>query len=96
MQFWAALNRTVGNVAAGYVSALVAGRRDVALSFGLKIGLTIGGVTLAGGSCTPLIEWMADRMPERRMGVVGVGLILVGFSLQSVQYWFALLDVAVR
>jgi hypothetical protein len=96
MQFWAAVNRTVGNVAAGYVSALIAHRRDVALSFGLKIGLTIGVVTLVGGSCTPLIEWMADRMPERRMGVVGVGLILVGFSLQSVQYWLTLLDVSVR
>ena len=32
-------------------------------------------------------------MPERRMGVVGVGLILIGFTLQSVQYWAALLDV---
>jgi hypothetical protein len=30
------------------------------------------------------------------MGVFGVGLIIVGFSLQSVQYWLALLDVSVR
>ena len=30
------------------------------------------------------------------MGVFGVGLILIGFSLQSVQYWVALLDVTVR
>jgi hypothetical protein len=30
------------------------------------------------------------------MGVFGVGLILVGFALQSVQYWLALLDVSVR
>jgi len=26
----------------------------------------------------------------------GIGLILIGFSLQSVQYWVALLDVTVR
>jgi hypothetical protein len=30
------------------------------------------------------------------MGVFGVGLILIGFSLQSVQYWVALLDVRVQ
>jgi hypothetical protein len=30
------------------------------------------------------------------MGVFGVGLILIGFALQSVQYWVALLDVSIR
>jgi hypothetical protein len=35
-------------------------------------------------------------MPEKRMGVFGVGLILIGFALQSVQYWLVLLDVTVR
>jgi hypothetical protein len=29
------------------------------------------------------------------MGVFGVGLILTGFALQSVQYWVALLDVSI-
>ena len=41
----------------------------------------------------PFVEWMADHVPEKRMGVFGVGLILIGFALQSVQYWVALLDV---
>jgi hypothetical protein len=43
----------------------------------------------------PLVEWGADRVPEKRMGVFGVGLILTGFALQSVQYWVALLDARV-
>ena len=30
------------------------------------------------------------------MRVFGVGLILIGLALQSVQYWVVLLDVAVR
>jgi hypothetical protein len=30
------------------------------------------------------------------MGVFGIALILVGFSLQSVQYWVSLLDVSIR
>ena len=50
-------------------------------------------VTAIVGAGTPFIEWTADHGPERRMGVLGIGLILIGFTLQSVQYWVALLDV---
>jgi hypothetical protein len=39
---------------------------------------------------------MADHVPERRMGAFGVGLILIGFTLQSAQYWAVLLNVTVR
>jgi len=93
---YAGINRTVGAVAAAYVSALVAHRRDVALSFALKVGLAIGIVTTVSSAFTPVIEQVADRLPQRSMGVSGIGLILIGFTLQSVQYWVALLDVAVK
>ena len=53
-------------------------------------------VTAIAGACTPFVEWTADHVPEKRMGVFGVGLILIGFTLQSVQYWVALLDVTIR
>jgi hypothetical protein len=96
LQLLAAVNRTVGYAAAGYISALVSHQRANALSVGGKAGLVIGVVTLISGSCTPFVEWMADRVPEKRMGVLGVGLILVGFALQSVQYWLTLLDVSTR
>ena len=66
------------------------------MAVGLKAGLAIGVVTAIAGSFTPFVEWTADHVPERRMGVFGVGLILAGFTLQSVQYWVALLDVTVR
>lgn len=90
-QFLAALNRTVGYAIAGYVSALIAHQRDKGLALGLEAGLLIGAVTVIVTACTPFIEWTADRLPERRMGVIGVGLILIGFMLQSAQYWVALL-----
>ena len=96
LQLLAAVNRTVGYAITGYVSSLVAQHREHAVAVGLKAGIVIGVVTGVSGSCTPFIEWMADHLPERRMGVLGVGLILTGFSLQSVQYWMALLDVSVR
>ncbi len=95
-QVLAAVNRAVGYTAAGYISALVAQQRANALSVGVKAGLLIGVVTVIAGTCTPFIEWSADHVPEKRMGVFGIGLILIGFALQSVQYWVALLDVGVR
>jgi hypothetical protein len=94
-QLLAAVNRTMGYTAAGYAAAIAAHQRVGALSVGLKTGLVIGVVTAVAGSCTPFVEWYADHAPERRMGVFGVGLILTGFALQSVQYWLTLLDVSV-
>jgi hypothetical protein len=92
----AAANRTVGYAAAGYICSLIAGDREHAFTVGLQAGLAIGLVTVMVGPCTPFIEWIADHVPERRMGVFGILLILIGFSLQSSQYWAALLDVTVR
>jgi len=95
-QFLAALNRTVGYTIAGYVSALAAQQRANALNVGLRAGLALGVVTAVVGACTPFIEWSADHVPAKRMGVFGIGLILIGFALQSVQYWLVLLDVGIR
>ncbi len=95
-QLLAAANRAAGYMVAGYISSLVAQQRVHAIAVGLKAGLAIGMVTVISGSCTPFVEWAADHVPERRMGVFGVGLILIGFMLQSVQYWLALLDVNIR
>ena len=95
-QSLAALNRTAGYAAAGYISALTSHQSVHALRVGLTAGLAIGVVTAAAGVFTPFVEWGADHVPERRMGVFGVGLILVGFALQSVQYWVTLLDAGVR
>jgi hypothetical protein len=94
--FLAAVNRTVGYAVTGYVSSLVAHQREHAIATGLKAGLAIGVVTAIAGSCTPFVEWTADHVPAKRMGVFGVVLILIGFTLQSVQYWATLLDVTIR
>lgn len=86
----------VGYGVAGYLSALAAGLRADALNVGVKVGLMVGLVTVIIGAYTSFIEWRADHVPEKRMGGFGLGLILVGFMLQSVQYWVVLLDVSVR
>ena len=94
-QFLAAVNRTVGYAVTGYVSSLVAQHKEHAIAIGLKAGLVIGVVTAIAGSCTPFVEWTADHVPEKRMGVFGVGLILIGFALQSIEHWLVLLDVSI-
>jgi hypothetical protein len=92
-QLLGAVNRTVGYAIAGYISALIAQQRANALGVGVRAGLMMGVVTAIVIACTPFIEWTADHMPQRRMGVLGIALILIGFTLQSVQYWVALLDL---
>jgi hypothetical protein len=96
VQFVGVVIRTFGYTAAGYISALAAHQRANAAGVAVRAGLALGVVTAIAGTCVPLVEWGADHVPAKRMGVFGVGLILVGFTLQSVQYWLALLDVSIR
>jgi hypothetical protein len=95
-QFLAAVNRTVGYTATGFASAWIAHQHAAALTEGLTAGLAIGLVTAVFSGCISFVEWGVDHVPEKSMGVFGVALILLGFSLQSVQYWLVLLDVSVR
>ena len=66
---------------------------DHAWSFAIRVGLVTGTITSVLQTVNPYIEHYADNLPERRLGVFGIGLILCGFALQSVRYWLALFDV---
>ena len=92
----AAANRTAGYAVTGYLSSLIAGQPDHAIAVGLKAGLTIGVVTAVVNASMPFVEWTIENMPDRRFGVLGVVLILCGFSMQSLQYWIAVLDIPIR
>jgi len=87
-----AITRTIGYLVAGYLGALAAGQRANSLGIALRVGLTIGLVVAILSAFTSFIEWGSDHVPQKAMGVFGVGLILVGFLLQSFQYWAALFD----
>lgn len=95
-QWLAALNRTVGYAIAGYISAAIAHHRMHALMFGVEVGLGIGVVTALAIGVAPYVEWFSETLPERMLGAFGVGLIFVGFGLQSIQYWVSLFDVPVK
>jgi hypothetical protein len=95
-QLWSGIERAIGAIAAGLIcSALIhpVGHDD--WLFALHIGVTSGLTTTIGITFNPFIEYYADNLPERRMGVIGIALILIGFSLQSLQYWLALFDVRI-
>ena len=58
-QFLATVNRTFGYGIAGYISAVVAQQRWIAVTVGVKDGLLIGAVTAVVITCTPFIEWLS-------------------------------------
>lgn len=92
-QFWGTVVRTIGYIATALICSAFIHHVDHAWAFAIRVGLVTGIVTGVGVTVNPYIEYYADNLPERRLGVFGIGLILCGFALQSLQYWFALLDV---
>jgi len=79
--------------AAGIVAGWLASSTSVWL--GLRLGLAAGVVSALIGLFSPTIEWRIDNLPERRLGMVGLSLILAGVVLQSVQYWLTVFEVPV-
>jgi len=94
-QFWGTVVRTVGYTGSALICSVLIHHVDHAWTFALHVGIVTGLVTGVGITVNPFIEYYADNLPERRLGVFGIGLILCGFALQSLQYWLALFDVRV-
>ena len=92
-QFWSTVVRTFGYIATALICSHLVHHLDHPWSFAIRVGLVTGIVTGVGQTVIPYIEYYADHLPERWMGVFGIGLILCGFALQSLQYWLTLFDV---
>jgi hypothetical protein len=92
-QFQGTVVRTVGYILTALICSAFIHHVDNAWSFAIRVGLVTGIVTGVGVTVNPYIEYYADNLPERRLGAFGIGLILCGFALQSIQYWLALFDV---
>jgi len=94
-QFWGTVVRTIGYTVAALLCSAFIHHVDHAWLFAIRVGLVTGLVTGVGATVNPYIEYYADNLPERWLGAFGIGLILCGFALQSVQYWLTLFDVHV-
>jgi hypothetical protein len=92
-QFWGTVIRTIGYIATALICSTFIHHVDHPWLFAIRVGLVTGVVTAVGAMVNPYIEYYADSLPERRLGIFGIGLMLCGFALQSVQYWLALFDV---
>ena len=92
-QFWGTVLRTVGYTAAALICSAFVRHVEHAWLFAIRVGLVTGLVTGVGATIIPYIDYYADNLPERWLGAFGIGLILCGFALQSVQYWLTLFDV---
>ena len=92
-QVWGTVLRTIGYIATALICSSFVHHVDHAFRFALRVGLVTGIVTGVGATVNPYIEYYADNLPERRLGVFGIALLLCGFALQSLQYWLALFDV---
>jgi hypothetical protein len=92
-QFWGTVVRTIGYMVTALICSAFIHHVDHAWLFAIRVGLVTGIVTGVGATINPYIEYYADNLPERRLGVFGIGLMLCGFALQSLQYWLALFDV---
>jgi len=92
-QFWGTVTRTAGYIASALACSAFIHPLDHPWSFAIRVGLVTGIVTAVGVTFNPYIEFYADNLPERRLGAFGIGLILCGFAMQSLQYWLALFDV---
>lgn len=91
--FWGTVVRTIGYIATALICSAFVQHIDHVWSLAIRVGLVTGIVTGVGVTINPYIEYYADNLPQRWLGVFGIGLILCGFALQSLQYWLALFDV---
>ncbi len=65
----------------------------VVVIFGLFLGAPAGAVV---GGISRYVFWWANSLPERRMQVIGVILILVAFVAQAVEPVTGLFDIPIR
>jgi hypothetical protein len=92
-QFRGTVIRTLGYMATALACSAFIHHVAHAWAFAVRVGVVTGIVTGVGITVNPYIEYYADNLPARRLGAFGIGLILCGFALQSLQYWLALFDV---
>ena len=85
--FWGTVVRTIGYIVSALICSALFHHAEHAWAFAIRVGLVTGIVTGVGVTISLYIEYYADHLRERVMVAFGVGLILCGFALQSIQYW---------
>ena len=87
----ASLLRGIAVSVAGVLSSFLVLGGLHAWAVGLRLGLAAGTVSAIVTLFSPILEWRLENLPERRLGVIGLVVILIGTVLQSLQYWIVLI-----
>src|SRR6266536_2694242 len=82
-QLWGTIVRTVGYTAAALICSALVRHVDHAWSFAVRVGLVTGLVTAVGVAVNPYIEYYADNLPERRLGVFRIWLLFYACPTHS-------------
>jgi hypothetical protein len=90
----ASLLRAIAVSVAGILASLLTESGSHWLYVELRLGLAAGVVSALVSLLSPALEWRIDNLPERRLGMLGLGLILVGMILQPIQYWTVVFNIA--
>lgn len=70
-QFWGTILRTIGYIAAAITCSTLVRHIDHAWAFAIRVGLVTGLITAIGATVNPYIEYYADILPPRWLGVFG-------------------------
>jgi hypothetical protein len=80
----ASLWRGIAVGLAGALAGWFSAGRLTSVGFGLAIGVTVVCVSLVVSTISPRVEWWLENLPDRHLGILGVAMILMGLSLQSI------------
>lgn len=78
-----ALYRGMGIWCIGFVSVMLVQGGQEYVSFGMRLGLSVGLSLALLALIAPMIEWWADQLPEKALGGAGAVMFVVGFWLQA-------------
>jgi hypothetical protein len=62
---------------------------------GLRVGVAAGIAGALALFFSPRLEWWTESLPERQLGMFGIGLIFCGMVLESIPNWLMVWDVHV-
>ena len=71
--------------------SFIFGIHHIQFAFAGQLALAMSSSVLVVSSLSPMIEYMADNLPDRTYGYVGVFLFMMGFVIQAIPSLLVLL-----
>lgn len=92
----ASLYRGISVGVSGTLAGIFLMNGFTSMLFGAYVGFSAAIMSFTVGTFSPLVEYWADNLPERRVAAAGVMVMLFGMVLQSFQSLCVLMDWPIR